>query len=179
MRIHLIILLLPIIVMFGCLPVLLQTVWYNKKFNKPIVRILLVLYILLVLFLTLTDVNLGMFVSIKFNYSADWCNKTIYLFEKFDIMDLLINLAMLIPVGLMIWDRNRSLALNCLKSSIFGCFIGFCVETLQFVLPVNRTVQIQDIIINTGSAIIGTILMWLIIKLFVHIFKKDVRYGDF
>ena len=41
---------------------------------------------------------------------------------------------------------------------LFGVIFGISLETLQFVLPVSRSVQLSDAILNTISVVMGGII---------------------
>lgn len=106
-------------------------------------------------------------VKILFKYSGEWANKTIaWNALKFGLKDMAINLAMLFPMGAIInVFSNKNFAHTLLLSAVVGVCLGVCLEGLQYVLPVARSVQLSDVIFNTCSVVIGTIYFYIIKKL--------------
>ena len=56
-----------------------------------------------------------------------------------------------------------------------GVCVGVIIETLQFILPVNRVVQLSDVVYNALSSVLGFVFMGFIFMLkmlITKIFKK-------
>lgn len=100
------------------------------------------------------------FAIVSLDYSANWCDKTInFSLEKIDKIDLLINIVMLIPIGLtVVYFNNKSIVSKFVVLVIVGVVMGVLLETIQFVLPVVRSVQLSDVLLNTFSVVIGGII---------------------
>lgn len=104
-------------------------------------------------------------VSISFDFSGRWCAKNIN--ASLDLngitkFDLIINLVMLIPVGMFViyFGRKRKWWLKIILLIVFGALSGIFIELLQFILPVYRSVQLTDILLNTISVFVGGLIAW-------------------
>ncbi len=80
---------------------------------------------------------------------------------------------MLFPVGLFVFAISKrkpwQKLLLCLA---VGALCGLIIETYQFILPIQRSVQLSDIILNAISALIGGFYAWLIFS----IKEKTTKY---
>ena len=86
-----------------------------------------------------------------------------FLWWNFDKANVLINLFMLFPVCLIIFAFCKKHTF--LKTIILAFCLSAFIETMQFILPVSRTVEITDLLYNTLSGIIGWLYFYLLIKL--------------
>ena len=78
---------------------------------------------------------------------------------KIDKVDLLINIVMLIPIGLtVVYFNNKSIVSKFVVLVIVGVVMGVSLETIQFILPVVRSVQLSDALLNTFSVVLGGII---------------------
>ena len=100
------------------------------------------------------------FAIVSLDYSANWCDKTInFSLVKIDKIDLLINIVMLIPIGLtIVYFNNKSIVSKFVVLVIVGVVMGVLLETIQFILPVVRSVQLSDVLLNTFSVVLGGII---------------------
>ena len=139
-------------------------VWFfarNSKVGRLIVIIFAGLYgVLLLLGITTKIIFQEGFAIIDVDFSANWCDKTINIsLVNIDKVDLFINIIMLIPVGLiLVYFSKKSLINKFVFLLVIGFMIGVGLETLQFILPVYRSVQLSDVLLNTFSVIIGGVL---------------------
>ena len=173
MRMHYYLFFVVMIGGFVLLPAILKLFLKNGKFTKIFNSILIIPFIGIMLSLTLGRVSFGKYVEVEFVSAGGWCDKTIYLFQKFGIRDMIINLAMLTPIGVFAWSFKRRFVKNILISAFFGLLFGFTIESLQFILPIARTVQIQDILFNMLSSVIGG----LFVCICALIFNKNNKRG--
>ena len=98
-------------------------------------------------------------VKVVFEYNGVSCGKTISwnLFSG-GKKDIIVNICMLIPVGSIICAfGNKKFAKRLLLAFVIGLLIGLTIETYQFVLPVKRSVQLSDVLLNMFSVVIGTL----------------------
>ena len=105
-------------------------------------------------------------VTIIFEYTGKAFGKSINwdLFSV-GVLDKLINIAMLFPVGaIVVAYKHKNFKSVFTTSIMVGLILGFMLETLQFCLPVNRSVQFSDVIYNAISVVIGTMYYYLIYK---------------
>ncbi len=116
------------------------------------------------------DINKN-FTNITFDFSAYWFNKSInFSFKNITKFDLLINLFMLIPVGVY-FDfilTKQKFSKRLVIVLFIGLGFGLGIEFCQFMLPIQRGVQLSDALLNAASVIIG----YLIFELYRLIFKK-------
>ena len=112
-------------------------------------------------------------VSVSFNFDGEWFSKSINTnvdLKNITKFDLIINLVMLLPVGMFVvfmyrkarwWGRAILLVL-------FGVMSGIFIEIMQYSLPIDRYVQLTDVILNAISVVAGGVIAWIylgIIKL--------------
>lgn len=100
-------------------------------------------------------INNGNFY-VYFNFTYEHAKVVDFNMLDNTIRDSLINILMLIPIGMAIVGLNlnskkRMLILLC----TVGFVLGATIETLQYVLPVARAVQISDVLLNGISVLIG------------------------
>ena len=140
---------------FVVLPMICRVFWRRSKIANIVSYVLFGLFVAVILVLTTFRVSVDRIVSINYDFSGEWANKQIYFFELFDVKDMLINLCMLCPIGIFVWSEKRGFWANLGVSVLAGLVAGLVIETLQFILPVYRTVQVQDVIFNGISSAIG------------------------
>lgn len=143
------------------LPLLVYFLVKNQQAKKIVLIVLFCLYLCVLAVGVFGKIDItSKFVTISFDFSAGWANKPInFSFDHLTKFDIVINLFMLIPVGIFIvmLSKNAKWWQILLKTALFGLITGVSIETLQFILPVARSVQLSDAIFNCASAIIGGI----------------------
>ena len=139
-------------------------------------RILLSLFFIVLFVGVLGEIDINKdFVYIGFDFSSGFFNKEIiFSFSKFKL-DIFINLIMLIPIGeaVCISAKKINNKFGILYALLIGVIIGMLIETLQFILPVPRSVQLSDVIYNAISCVFG----YLYISLFFYLKKFIVFIG--
>lgn len=79
------------------------------------------------------------------------------------IRNLIFNIILFIPLGFFLsWGSYPKIK----DSLIIGVFVSTLVELLQYTLPLGRSSDIDDIILNTLGVIVGIYLFRLIKKMF-------------
>ncbi len=130
----------------------------NSKIGKIITIVSLVTFCVVLFFgITSKLTFIEEKVLIELDYSSDWCSKTIN-FSLTNIMstDFIINITMLIPIGLSLFYLMK--CSNWKKFDIIfviGLVTGILLETIQFILPVPRSVELSDVLLNTISTVFG------------------------
>ena len=73
---------------------------------------------------------------------------------------------MLIPIGtyFVFFNKNIKFWKVILFSLLIGLGVGLCIETLQFILPVKRSVQLSDAVLNAVSVLLGAVYGVLLIR---------------
>ena len=151
------------------IPIIIMFIIKNKKTLFYIATALLGLFVIALVLLTLFDVSVtSEVVTINAHFDGAWCNKTIHLSLLYGgIRDVIINSIMLAPIGSYVviynycFDKKHGL----IKALLVGLIVGFSIEALQFILPVSRSVQLRDMLLNAFSATLGAALYILLIKL--------------
>jgi len=154
-----------IIVLFVFIPLICKIVGQNAKWIKILEKVLFCGYLLMALALTLSRVGFGNYVTLEFVLDGSSCAKRIWWFDNFNWRDAVINLMMLAPIGVIVYDDRRNFGKNILVGLIIGWGIGVIIETLQFVLPIRRTVQVQDAVFNGISVALGILGTWVVMRI--------------
>lgn len=136
----------------------------NNKIKKILANTLLVLFVVILLVGVWGKLDFNsQFVTINFDSSQPWCNKVVvWNFKNISNFDLIVNIIMLLPIGMYIWCFcNKKVYIKLLILLLIGVLCGSFIEFSQFVLPVQRSVQLSDVVLNTISVIAGGLLGWL------------------
>lgn len=82
------------------------------------------------------------------------------------IRNLLANIVLFIPFAFFYawWIRNRKLVV--LKTTLAGSILSIMVEMIQYSLPLGRSTDIDDWMMNTCGALLGGLLFKLSIKIY-------------
>lgn len=156
-------------------PVVILFTIRDKKVLFIIATVLISLFMIALFVMTLFDVSISKdVVTIYADFSGQWCSKNVHFSLLYGgIRDVVINLAMVIPMGgyIVIYNAcfdKKHILLKCL---IIGLIIGFSIEALQFILPVSRSIQLRDMLLNALSTVIGGIIYIVIYKIRNKIIK--------
>ena len=71
---------------------------------------------------------------------------------------------MLFPIGAFVLSQTQKKTL--LKTILTALLVSVIIEFLQFALPINRTTELFDIVLNTLSGVIGYAYFYLLLKVF-------------
>ncbi|MGF2615820.1 VanZ family protein [Rossellomorea vietnamensis] len=92
------------------------------------------------------------------------------------IRNLLANIVLFLPFGFFYswWIRKRRWIL--VKTTIAGSVLSIFVEVNQFLLPLGRSTDIDDWMMNTSGAFIGSLLFLLFLKVCrLYVNRKDIK----
>lgn len=157
------------------LPVLVLLLVKNKKTIYILATIFISIFVFVLLGMTLLEVEIYRdVVTINMRFNAEWCSKNIHFSLLYgDMGDVIINIAMLIPIGayIVIRDDYRGKKYTIAKSLLVGIMIGLFIETMQFILPLSRSVQLRDVLLNGLSAMCGAVVYMLVLKLKYKVLK--------
>ena len=130
----------------------------NKKILKLVATIVFVIYLsMLVVGVFSNDSNLS---KISFEATQKWASKQIdWSPMPNKISDFFINIIMLIPIGLYLGIMCKK---PLIKSIVIGFCVGFFIEFMQFVLPISRSPQLSDMLLNGLSSVLGCLYIMLI-----------------
>lgn len=157
------------------LPFLIWSLIKNEKIKKIVTIVLFSLYCVVLFVGVFGVINIGGGnVSIAFNFTNKWASKTINFGFNITKFDLVINLVMLFPVGMFAFFllQKRKLLTKVLLLVLIGALTGLLIETCQFILPIYRSVQLSDVLLNTVSVFAGGMLAWGFIALANKIQRK-------
>ena len=130
----------------------------GKKINKIASVVGFVLYAGLTALLTLTESSVDFYKTvINFTASSKWLSKVFSMSFYNNTFHTIENLAMLMPLGAMTMQNQKAKGKNfsILKGLGVGFLAGLSIESLQFILPVNREPDVFDIMMNTLSCGFG------------------------
>ena len=116
-------------------------------------------------------------IEVAFKVSGGWCNKAFDCsFRILDKGDFYLNAIMLFPIGIVIAVFSKK---PILWSLIWGLIVGTFLETMQFVLPIDRYPQFQDLFLNALGVVMGGAYVCLINMfkklLFTHMTKSKIN----
>ncbi|MGD6803186.1 VanZ family protein [Rossellomorea vietnamensis] len=82
------------------------------------------------------------------------------------IRNLLANIVLFIPFGFFYswWIRNRKWRL--IKTTLAGSLLSVTVEVIQYLVPLGRSTDIDDWMMNTSGSLLGGLLFLLFIIVF-------------
>lgn len=96
------------------------------------------------------------------DFTKEWFSLN-FLFSNFSLTNILVNLALLFPIGFIVFVfANKH---KFLKTILFSFLISVLIELYQFVLPVSRATELTDILFNTLSGVISAVYCYLLEKL--------------
>lgn len=161
---------------FFCVPTILMLLIKSKRTLLVITCVLTVIFFISLCICVFSTVSIDNdFVTILFESNGKWCAKNInYTFSNLTKQDILINIFMLFPLGAfcIVFTSHRNLKLPLIWAFVIGLIVGFIIETFQFILPINRSVQLSDMIFNALSVLIGALWFWLIQFIRKKIYKN-------
>lgn len=77
------------------------------------------------------------------------------------INSLLLNVLLFVPFGFFLYLLIR----KELLTTVLACITSIMIETMQYILPIGRVTNIDDVILNTIGGIIGMLLGVIVLKL--------------
>ena len=146
---------LPTIVLIFCSP----------KAQQVIMCVLVFFFVIILVMGVTFDVEFDLKqVDINFEFNGIALGKKVnWKLISGGVGDIGVNLVMLFPLGAVInLISNKNIWIRLLISIGVGLLIGAFIETMQFVLPVSRSVQLSDVVLNMISLVIGTLYYALI-----------------
>ena len=148
----------PLLVLFLCKN--------SKKLLKIISIISFVCYIFLLSILVFGNITIENDIfKVNLKTNAPWLSLN-FCVASFSTSNILYNLIMMFPIPAFIFANSNYLFSNSksfinksknifLKSTIISFIISLLIELLQFILPVFRTTEILDLVLNSLSGVLG------------------------
>jgi hypothetical protein len=111
---------------------------------------------------------------IEWDFNQGWVNKTInFSVSNIEKTDMFLNLVMLVPIGVFVaYKSDCGDHVSFVILFFIGLMIGLGIELFQFVLPVPRSVQLSDVLLNSVSVCIGGFYGYIVNRI-TSIFRKD------
>lgn len=109
-------------------------------------------------------VTIAKTVTVTFESYGNFFDKTFnfYPLAK-DLGDFVINIFMLVPIGISVYNLSNKQKL--VKTLLFGLVVGCFIEIMQLILPIARSPQLSDIILNSISGLLGGVYAMIISKI--------------
>lgn len=126
--------------------------------NKTLLAVCLYVYLGLLFVLVWSDVKINLHsVTIGFKFNNASIKYVDYSMNNLKFIDVVINCFMLIPVGFVYPDltHNTNIFEVFGKTLLLGLSISILIELNQYILPIDRAVQLSDVYFNVVSVIIG------------------------
>ncbi len=145
---------------------------------RRIMSVFLAFYVVLTLLLTILTVQFNVdMIDISFDFSGEWMSKE-FSFDLFpsNFEDFIINILMLVPFGGFIYCLSKKRGDKRILNAIYlGLLFSIVIELLQFFMPISRSPQLSDILLNTISSLIGAVIFMFLTLLRNEIYKPSVR----
>ena len=97
-------------------------------------------------------------ISLFFETTGKWFSKDFTTtFDGGNVFHTVLNTLMLSPLGVMSVQHSKACGKkhSLTRGIILGLITGTAIETLQWALPIARTPDIYDILLNTAGASLG------------------------
>ena len=154
-------------------PIILFFLQKHPKTIKLVTIILTIIYAVLLIIGTTAKVYIsGSNLVIRYPNSADWFSMHFAVFNK-GKANILVNLALLFPVGPVVYVFSKSHSF--LKTVLISFAVSLFIETYQFILPVFRTTELADLILNTISGALSALYCEILTKLNLFSFKANSK----
>lgn len=77
------------------------------------------------------------------------------------VNSLVMNIILFVPFGFFLYILTR----RPLMTTVLACLMSISIEVLQYMLPIGRISNVDDVILNTLGGIIGMLCGVLVLKL--------------
>ncbi len=153
-------------------PIVLRLLIDKKKTNLILSLVLLFLFLIVLTLGVFTNCSVTYpSIKISFETSGVWASEHIrFNIFNLSIFDLCVNAIMLLPVGviftLFYYYKKPNFAVKKLFLWLFliGFSCGLFIETMQFILPIERAIQLSDVLLNTISCVLGGVYFLILLK---------------
>ena len=152
------------VICYFVLPFLIWACVKKEKIRNILTISFFCLYLVVLFIGVFGQLDIGNdLVTFSFDFGGKWCAKKIgFGLTNISKFDLVINLVMLFPVGMLVYyfAKRKKWWVKILLLLGFGLLTGLLIETLQFILPVPRSVQLSDALLNMASTFVGGLIAW-------------------
>lgn len=172
----------PVIpVFFICIVILLLlAIYFNRKFNHRLndynkykdftVFVGIMMSVIGILLITMMPTSLH---GHTINVIPFQSMRELYYYGTDEAIfnNLVMNIVLFVPFGFFVYLMTKKEWLT----SMFGCLFSISIETIQYILPIGRTTNIDDVILNVTGTLVGIILAYFFRKLEYFIFNYISR----
>ena len=144
----------------------------HKKLLKIFTTFYFICYFISLFILTTAQIKFSnSSVLIRLTFNDSWFSPYLVTFSG-GTFNIFINIIMFFPIGLLTFSANKKH--RFISTIIFSFLLSVFVETLQLILPVNRTTELFDIFLNTISGLISAFSFYALynFKLKIIFFQK-------
>ncbi len=141
------------VVFMFLVPTVLMLFLSHTKWFKWLTLCLGLAYFCVLIIGVFGKVDIADTVSVSFENNGMWFSAFNFILFNSSISNFLINIFMFFPLAVIIFAFFKKHLF--LKTVILAFCLSIFIETMQFVLPISRTVELTDIIFNTLSGIIS------------------------
>ena len=160
-------------VLYLICPIILRLAFKNRKVTTILAIIMLMLFMFPLIVGVFTNVSVTReIINISFETSDKWASENINLdIFSLSTFDLCVNTIMLLPIGVVISlfkaykSPNTPLWKKIIHLFLIGLSLGLIIELFQFFLPIERAIQLSDVILNAISCVLGGLYFSLLLKI--------------
>lgn len=141
----------------------------HERLIKKISTSMFIVFLAVLVICVLANIKItGNLVTVDFHDSGKWFNGDIsFSFSGLHYTDIFINLTMLLPLGAVVAVSIDESGIKGFVKTIKACLItgfafGFFIEVLQFCMPVDRNIQLSDVVFNTISVVLSGMFFYYI-----------------
>ncbi|WP_088011624.1 VanZ family protein [Gottfriedia acidiceleris] len=145
----------------------------NSNFKRVVVNNLFVISIIAILLITVFPLSYGVAMPRVVNF-VPFIGMYDIIFNSVDITvpirNLGLNILLFIPFGFLLSLRrtfNKRIVLNV---AFIGLLLSFFIEIVQYIVPMGRAADIDDLILNTLGAYFGYVIWKFLNKKSSNIF---------
>ncbi|CAM3419470.1 VanZ family protein [Nosocomiicoccus ampullae] len=135
-----------------------------KKLRDFVLFVGMMMSVIGILLITLMPTNIE---GHTLNVAPFQSMKELYYYgtDEAIINNIGMNIVLFIPLGFFIYLITEKDFLT----SILGCLLSISIETLQYILPLGRTTNIDDVILNVVGTLIGILIAYFFKKVEIFI----------
>jgi glycopeptide antibiotics resistance protein len=172
---------IPIFIMIFVI-VIIAFLFFNKKSGHPLNSRRRQFTLLNYVGMTATVVGMVLVTLMPTGYNNDMVQLVPFqsIIETWElattraiINSLLLNVLLFVPFGFFLYLLTR----KEFFTTIMACITSILIEVMQYVLPIGRVTNIDDVILNTIGGIIGMLIGVIVLKLEM-VYSVFIRGND-
>jgi glycopeptide antibiotics resistance protein len=153
-----------LIVIFVLLPLIL---FVMNRLTKKLVYFFFFFYLLIVFIGVLFKIDIDKdIITIYFESSGKFLDLSKFILYNFSFNNVFINICMFFPFGMYFFIIFNK---RFLYSFLCSFLLSFIIESLQLILPIQRTPELTDLLYNSLSGILGYCFLYFINKIKIKV----------